>query len=351
MADNSFSLLNVDGFGDIVVKFLDMLEKACVWAVSPHGSKKDFNEGLEAYKKAISENDKLDPFVKGVMIASASKDFKEYINKGKIINYAIDHLKESATFNTDVDWLDYFFEYAKNISNDTVQRIWGRILAEKVNEGNDTSVQRQLIHVLSLMDASTASAFTNLCRITIKYPNQDVYTSQETRFESPYIPLALSFLYRSLGLSYPKESQEYKRSLEYYECIPSNEQMSILEEIGLIQYPEDPQKSYSYPYRFGLIHHSISQVDDSTHKLVKTEMKDYIIEYCGSKYKLLPKEFNPQDLKNAQLPETINVGFVKFTTIGEKLYQLIEVETLDYFEDFFVDYFDKLGFSVEAYTE
>ena len=47
--NNSFSVLNIDGLGDVAVKFLDMLEKACVWAISPHGSKKEFEEGLLAY--------------------------------------------------------------------------------------------------------------------------------------------------------------------------------------------------------------------------------------------------------------------------------------------------------------
>jgi len=352
MADNNFSLLNIDGLGDVVVKLLDMLEKAAIWAVRPHGAKKDFYEGLEAYKKAIDENDKLDPFVKGALIASASKDFKEYINKGKIINFAIDNLKEDAKLDIDEDWLDYFFEYAKNISNDTVQRIWGRILAEKANEGNDTSVQRQLIHVLSLMDPSTASAFTNLCRITIEFPHQNFYSTMITRFESPYIPLVINTSSRSLMLALPEESPEHIGCKAYCDCIPSEEQMTILKEIGLIQYLEDPKKTYSYPYKDGLINHIfVKQSNSSAQKLAKTELRDYVINYRGNKYKVLPKDVNTQDLANIQLPDEIDVGSIKFTTIGEKLYQLIEVEALDHFEEFFIKLYDWRGFSVDEWTK
>ena len=63
MSDNN--LINIDGLGDVFVKFLDMLEKACVWAVSPHGSRKEFENGLQAYTKAISEDEKLSPLEKG----------------------------------------------------------------------------------------------------------------------------------------------------------------------------------------------------------------------------------------------------------------------------------------------
>lgn len=345
MSDNN--LINIDGLGDVFVKFLDMLEKACVWAVSPHGSRKEFENGLQAYTKAISEDEKLSPLEKGAKIAAARKDLKEYINKCSIINYAIQDIKDDAIIDVDFDWLNYFFDYAKNISDNSVQRIWARILAEEAN--GDTSIQRQLIHVLSLMDSSTAYAFTNLCRITLKFPRQKIYESFGNRFESQYIPLVLNYRLRSIDLAYPKESQEYIQAKEYVDCIPSNEQMSVLEEIGLIQFPEDREKSYSYPYNMGLITHDFSGVGNS---YTKTEIKDYIIEYHEKKYKVLPKGgIDTHDLKNIQLPDNVSVGFVKYTTIGEKLFQLISVEGLEHFEDYIKLFFERQNFLIEDCLE
>lgn len=48
-------LVSLDGAGDVVVKFLDMIEKAAIWAFSPHGERKNFEEGLAAYKKALKK--------------------------------------------------------------------------------------------------------------------------------------------------------------------------------------------------------------------------------------------------------------------------------------------------------
>ena len=346
MSDNN-NLINLDGMGDVLVKFLDMLEKAGVYAVTPRGSRKDFEDGLQIYKQGIIENDNLSPLEKGARIAVARKIMKEYMNKSKIISFALQDIRTNAKNDVDDDWLNYFFDYAKNISNENVQRIWARILAEETN--GDTSIQRQLIHVLSLMDASTANAFTNLCRITIKFPRQTMYESFGSRFESQFIPLVLNFKMRSVDLAYPKQSPEYIRAREYVDCIPTNEQMSVLEEIGLIQFPEDREKSYLYPYNMGLVSHDFSGAGNSYRG---TKVKDYIVEYYGNKYKVLPAEgIEHSDLKNVHLPDSISVGFVKYTTIGEKLYKMISIKGLEHFDEYIESFFDRQSFRVEDYLE
>lgn len=355
MADNENSIIKLDGIEEVGVKFLEMLEKACVFVVSPHGKRKDFHEAVESYKKSINNNKELDPLAKAAMIASAKKDLKEYINKSNIIMHAIEQLDEDASFDVDEDWLDYFFEYAKNISDEAVQRIWGRILAEKAYEGTDSSIQRQLIHVLSLMDTSTAMAFTNLCRITIKYPSEleIVSNSQDSRFyESRYIPLVIHEI-ANIAYQTDFDGAEYKR---YSSCIPSNKQLSALKEIGLIQYTDDPDKHYYYPFSSKLtkiikkgVITDINDIDDirvvGIDNLV--ELDGYVIEYHGSKYKLFPK--NILSIINKPLPANIKTGSVKFTTIGEKLYQLIVVEPLDGFEDIFIRHFKGLNLTVETW--
>lgn len=73
-------LVSLDGAGDVVVKFLDMIEKAAIWAFSPHGERKNFEEGLAAYKKSIEEDPTLTGLAKGARIARASKDLNWYIH-------------------------------------------------------------------------------------------------------------------------------------------------------------------------------------------------------------------------------------------------------------------------------
>ena len=70
---NKFSLINLDGASDIIIKFLDMIEKAVGWSVIPKGTKADFKEGLAVYKESIMSDDSLNGIEKGAKISSAKK--------------------------------------------------------------------------------------------------------------------------------------------------------------------------------------------------------------------------------------------------------------------------------------
>ena len=65
--------------------------------------------------------------------------------------------------------MSYFFDYAQNISDESVQKIWARILAEHRN--GDTSIKRILIYTLSLLDTEFAKAFGNV-NIKIRFSRE-----------------------------------------------------------------------------------------------------------------------------------------------------------------------------------
>ena len=344
-------LVSLDGAGDVVVKFLDMIEKAAIWAFSPHGERKNFEEGLAAYKKSIEEDPTLTGLAKGARIARASKDLKEYINKGKIVKYAAEELRENAPLNASEDWLVYFFEYAKNISDDAIQQMWGRILAEKLN--GDTSVHRHLIHIMSLMDYETADAFTKLCRITVRFP-KTVIAGFKNRATPEYYPLVLNRKIHGILLLTAGEAAK-----EYIDCIPSPEYMSILQEVGLIEYSEQDAKPYLYPYSAGLIQEDFSGPGN---KYQSTKIGEFIIEYHSNRYIIKPKnewaawmgKTVPENVlagKDISLPENIQVGIIKLTTVGEKLFTLINQSPIPNFASIMDFYFSSQEFSIERIND
>ena len=127
--DKNYSILNLDGASDVIIKMLVMIENAVGWIGAPKGAKKDFNEGLAIYKESIEKNDTLSGLEKGAKISNARMELKQYINQGKIISNAFKNLQNEAKMNVEDDWLLVFFEYAKNISDDEIQQVWGRILS------------------------------------------------------------------------------------------------------------------------------------------------------------------------------------------------------------------------------
>lgn len=331
MSDTKMSLINLDGASEVVIKFLDMIQDAIGWMVAPHGERKDFNEALEIYKKSIEEDEKLDGKLKAAKISSARKELKQYINQSKIIANAIEDLDQNAKLEVEDDWLSYFFDYAQNISDESVQKIWARILAEHCN--GDTSIKRMLIHTLSLLDAESAKAFGNLCRITMHCPNPNTYMQLGNKFVSKYIPLVLSPVLYGLNLVLPEDDERHIATKKYAECIPKPNDLAILQEIGLIELPEKRGIDFEYPYNFGLVHHDFSGKNNS---YKRTELKEYIIEYGDKKYIIEPENINMDEVieigGKESLPEIIKYGSVKFSTVGETLYKILNVEKLDDFE-------------------
>lgn len=333
MSDTNISLINLDGASDVIIKFLDMIQNAVGWIVTPHGARKDFNEALMVYKKSIEDDETLDEITKAAKISSARKELKQYINQGKIIAYALEDLAQNAKLVVEDDWLSYFFNYAQNISDESVQKIWARILAEHCN--GDTSIKRMLIHILSLLDAESAKAFGNLCRITINCPYQyhNMYMQLGNKFVSKYVPLVLSPTLYGLNLVLPEDDKKHIATKRYVECIPTPNDLAVLQEIGLIELPEKRGADFEYPYNFGLVHRDFSGKNNS---YKRAELKEYIIEYGDKKYVIEPENINMDEILKTDgkgnLPEMIRFGSVKFSTVGETLYNILNVEKLDDFD-------------------
>lgn len=329
MSDTKMSLINLDGASDVVIKLLDMIQDAVGWVVTPHGERKDFNEALEIYKKSIEDDEKLDGKMKAAKMSSARKELKQYINQSKVIAYAIEDLDQNAKLEVEDDWLSYFFNYAQNISDESVQKIWARILAEHCN--GDTSIKRMLIHTLSLLDAESARAFGNLCKITMHCPNLNAYMQLGNKFVSKYIPLVLAPVLYGLNLILPEDDERHIATKKYADCIPKPNELAVLQEIGLIELPEKRGIEFEYPYNFGLVHHDFSGENNS---YKKTELKEYIIEYGNKKYIIEPENISKDEKIDGKekLPEIIKFGSVKFSTVGETLYNILNVEKLDDFD-------------------
>lgn len=72
--------------------------------------------------------------------------------------------------DVDPDWLRVFFENARKFSNEEVQKLWARLLAEEVNEPGN--FKRQTIAILSHVDREDIETINLLSRYVIKINGQ-----------------------------------------------------------------------------------------------------------------------------------------------------------------------------------
>lgn len=304
---NSFSIINLDGASDVIIRLLDMIEKAVGWTIIPKGSKADFEEGLAVYKEFIIKDNSISGIEKGVKISNARKELKQYINQCKIISYAAEDIKDDAEMNIEDDWLMYFFEYAKNITNDDIQRIWGRILAEKCN-GN-TSINRKLINVLSTLDAESASVFGELCSIAITSLN--IYHYTYDGFDCiPVYGIKPLMLYDFMLESNSDLIDSYE------DIITKFQQFAILKEIGLIEICSgDENKKYKKVDSFSFMFSN----------------KEYSMERKDKKMRYVELDF----------------GHIKFTVIGETLYNILKINPFPCFDIIIEKYFGRLGYVID----
>jgi len=86
-------------------------------------------------------------------------------NIESIIEKSINHLSSSASpLNVDVDWLSYFFDKAKLISDQEMQDVWSKILADEANyPGN---FRKRTLNILSQFEKNDATLFATLSQFT-----------------------------------------------------------------------------------------------------------------------------------------------------------------------------------------
>ena len=258
---NEIKLIDFSALGEIANKLIDKLSDAIGW-VATHESPSRI--ALSTYIEEIQSSD-LPPLEKAARITRAKKDIKEYINQRDIIYMAASELSNDARPESiDNDWLDCFMDKAKHVSNEDFQFIWGRILAEECNAPG--CVPKGLLFVLERMDREDAEKFLILAGLTV-----DISGSP-----SPLITLNAIEKYQRYNIHYSD--------------------MMDLEAIGLVKIETNALGN-------GFQLQTVSNNPG--------EANQFITRYFGNEY------INPLGM------DTLEVGNVVFSRIGEALYKAV----------------------------
>lgn len=91
-----------------------------------------------------------------------------------IIEVATEQINHESNVNSetvDPDWTTRFFSIAENISNEEMQKLWGRILAGEVKQPGGFSLRT--LDVMKNLSKQEADIFTKFAELNVKYANGD----------------------------------------------------------------------------------------------------------------------------------------------------------------------------------
>lgn len=172
---NEIQLIPGEAFtslGGVANNLIDKLSSAVGYIFVPRGKRKDAEEAIKYLKDYIKNDESIPPMAKAAAISSARKMIRQYINQTNIVSFALDSLSEQADVNKiENDWLINFMDKAGNVSNEEIQVMLGKLLAEECNKPN--SVSRTLVNILMNMDAKSADIFKRLRSYIIMIREED----------------------------------------------------------------------------------------------------------------------------------------------------------------------------------
>jgi len=170
------SLIDTKSLSKPIVKLIDVISRAIGTIYEP--IKIERNARANAVAKII--NAKADIEVNEIE-ARALKRFvetetKKQKNIESIVQKSILFLPQevSSKEKPDEDWITDFFELSQNCSNEQIQTVWAKLLANEVDKPG--SFSRKTLHVLKILSSEDANRFTDFCGHLLKIEDSISYT-------------------------------------------------------------------------------------------------------------------------------------------------------------------------------
>ena len=125
-------------------------------------------KAVDIYTDAI-EKSNMPPETKAFLIINTKKTFKNLKNQESIAKIAMNNAKEGTDFsnNSSVndEWLERFMDSAKFVSEEEIQIIWGKILANEFEKPGTTPPN--MIRILTEITPKLAMAFKKICSMKV----------------------------------------------------------------------------------------------------------------------------------------------------------------------------------------
>jgi uncharacterized repeat protein (TIGR03899 family) len=115
-------------------------------------------------KGLILKSDAENEIIERARERFAYKEINRQINLESIVEKSTKYLKDSVSEEpVDEDWRTRFFNKAQDVTNEEIQEIWGKILAEEVTQPG--KIGFRTLEVISNLSKVEAQLFEKACKI------------------------------------------------------------------------------------------------------------------------------------------------------------------------------------------
>ncbi|MDP9942141.1 DUF2806 domain-containing protein [Ectopseudomonas alcaliphila] len=206
------------------------------------------------------------------------EEARKQSNIESITNKALPLLNTNATPQAiETDWITYFFDHCRNVSDVEMQSIWSNLLSMEANEPGTYS--KRAISLISTLDKADANLFTSICSFSVSTEDDPNY----------HIPLILNF----------EDAIYQKNDISFFK-------LTNLESIGLLRF--DPSNNFTL------------QVPSN---------EDYFY-YDNTKITITA----PPDAK-----KSIDIGCIMLTSVGQQLSRICgarpDTDFLEYIQSYY----------------
>lgn len=164
----------------------------------------------EAQKSIIDEianRIDINPIERMAIISNRNKIVKQFGNSIDIVNKAIEDLNVDAkSENMSDEWIQSFFDKAEKISDEEIQVVWGRVLANEANKPG--SVPKSLLETLYIIDHDLANVFSKLCNYAVNDGNFPLIVLHEN-----------SEFFESIGINFTTLNELHRLGLIFFNSL------------------------------------------------------------------------------------------------------------------------------------
>ena len=190
MGNGGGSLINIGDLVEPAKVLIEKISSAIGWYAAPYQVKRMAKAEVEAEKIRLLAQIEISETQKRGLDRLIQVEGVKQDNIEKITAKTIVDLKENARpAEMENDWIANFFDKCSGVSDEEMQTLWARILANEANKPGTYS--KRTVNSLSSMDKNEAYLFTTLCRFGWSIGNitpliydldNDIYAKHDLNF-------------------------------------------------------------------------------------------------------------------------------------------------------------------------
>lgn len=269
--------VNIDGdtlkpISDLGIALLNKIEKATGWIFSTATAKK---EGYKNIIEEISKRDDINSIDRAVIISNFTKIKREHKNKTQIVDKAISLLEKGDNpEQLDNDWVLRFFEFCKNVSNEDLQYVWAKVLANECKENFNNSFK--LLNTISEISSNEI----NLIKKILKDCNYGI-----RNFEAIGIVCIRNEYLEDINIKYDEIIKLEDFGIMKREIITLQDEISFDLENEIIKFIRKPEKKGHFNFTKYANFYRFTHIGMEIIELINEEIS-------GNQFKKLEKAFD-----------------------------------------------------------